>query len=73
MRGHVIITLADVTKDRVTIGDQPVEKTFQIAPDFGIGILLNQKRSGGVLEMKGGEPRFVLCARNMVETSSVNS
>jgi len=44
MRGHIVLALCGVLEKFVTIGNQPRKEALQIAPDFRIGILLNQER-----------------------------
>lgn len=55
MRRHIIIAFAGVLEKRITIRNEPGKESFEIPPHFGIGIFLNQKRSGSVLEMEGGQ------------------
>lgn len=52
---HVILTFACVVEQRVAIGDQTREKTFQVTPDFRVGIFLDQQRGGRVAHMQRQE------------------
>ena len=55
--GHVVVAFGHMAKERVAVGCQAAKKPFQVTADFRVGVFLNQQRSGGMLEMEGGQSR----------------
>ena len=55
VRRHIIVAFGGVLEESIAIRNEAFEETFEIAPHLGIGVLLNEQRSGGVLEMQRGE------------------
>jgi len=55
MGGHVVIALGGVNEKWVAVGNEAGEEGFQIAPDIGVGIFLNEERGGGVAEVESDE------------------
>src|SRR5262245_23937171 len=52
MSRHVVVSLAVMPKEGVPIRHEAGKEPFEVAPHFGVGILLNQQGSGRVLQMK---------------------
>lgn len=63
VRGHVVRAFARVPKQRIAVRHEALKKSFEIALHFGIGVLLNEQRSRGVLHKKreqaSGDFRFL--------------
>lgn len=55
MGRHVIRAFASVFEQGIAVGNQAREKTFEIQADLGVGIFLDDQRSGGVLHVQGGQ------------------
>ena len=64
VRRHIILSFTGVLEHRITIRNQTREESLEIATDFRIGILLNQKGRGGVLQVESREPRLQAGLRN---------
>src|SRR5581483_5176015 len=52
---HVVGTFGGVAEERVALRNQPVEEALQVAQHLRIGVLLDQQRGGGVLDVEGEE------------------
>jgi hypothetical protein len=55
VRGHVVLALGGVNEQRIAIRHEPREKGVEVAAHVGIGIFLDEQRSGGVAQMQGEE------------------
>lgn len=62
MRGHVVVPLGGVHKQRVAVWHESLKKSVEITTHVGVGIFLDEQRSGGVSQMQGHEAvaEFVL-------------
>ena len=52
VRRHVVRAFAGVLEERVAIRHEAFEETFEIGAHIRVGILLNQERGRGVLQMQ---------------------
>src|SRR5262245_20674498 len=52
VRRHIVLTFLDVLKERLAIRHKPRKEAFEVAPHFRVGVLLNEQRSRGVLEVE---------------------
>lgn len=43
-------------EDRVTLGHEPAEVSLEVPLHLGVGVLLDQERSGGVTDVESEQP-----------------
>ena len=43
MSRHVVVAFAGVTEEGIAIGGQAGEEAFEVAPNLGVGVFLNQE------------------------------
>src|SRR3989338_4501591 len=55
MGRHAVRPLGSGREEPVSRRAQPVEEPLQVAKDLRVGVLLNEKRGGGMLNIKGEE------------------
>ena len=58
VRGHVVLTFASVSEQRITVRRQACKKLFKVAAHFGIGVFLNQQRRRGVPDLQSQQTVF---------------
>src|SRR5262249_48991389 len=44
MGWHIVVALVGMSEVGVSIGDEPAEEPFEVAADFGLGILAHDQR-----------------------------
>ena len=64
VRGHVVVAFGRVDEHGVSVGHELIEKGLEIAAHVWIGVFLNEKRRGSVLQMERRETRFQTAFRN---------
>jgi hypothetical protein len=55
VRRHVVLAFRGVDKCGITIGDQPIQKHFKVAPHVRVRVFLNQQRGGSMQDLQGGQ------------------
>jgi hypothetical protein len=52
MGGHVIVTFGRMDEQGIAVANQSREKAFQIGANVGVGVFLDEKGSGGMLQVQ---------------------
>src|SRR5437879_5661636 len=62
--GHIVFPLGRVDEKRIAVGHEAGEEFFQVPPHVGVGVLLNEQRSGGMADVESQEAILEAVLRN---------
>jgi len=64
VRRHVIVSFDRMPEERITVGHETGEESFQITAHVRVGIFLDQQGSRSVTEMEGQQPALPAILRH---------